>query len=82
MTTRTTPISESEAKAQLHAIAIINSAVSEYHKVLRNQGFDAQEFTSPIFESYKEATNFVGQNMEPKRDHLRYNFQAQVEETA
>ena len=76
MTTRTTNLSEAEAKAQLHTIALLNSALNEYHQVLTDQGFNASLVTDPIWQSYKESVNRIGQNMEPKKDHLRFTSQA------
>lgn len=74
MTTRTTPVTTQEAEQQLKAIALINTGVELLAKTLKEQGYDAKKTVGPIFDSYKESVNTIGQQL--GNDSLRYPFQA------
>lgn len=74
--TRKTPLTADEAEQQLQAIAYINTGVELLAQTLKEQGFDATPVCKPIWESYKESVNHIGQSMEPRNENLRYPHQA------
>jgi hypothetical protein len=74
MTTRVTPVNQQEAEQQLEAIAVINTGVELLARTLTAQGYNAEIVVGPIFDSYKEAVNNIGQQI--GNDKLRFPFQA------
>ena len=72
--TRTTPVNTQEAQQQLDAIALINTGVEQLAATLQAQGFDPNTTVTPIFDSYRELVNEIGQDL--GNDSLRYSFQA------
>jgi|TARA_B100001093_G_C26696697_1_gene957224 hypothetical protein len=72
--TRKSNMTKQEAVEQLNAIALMNTAVNNYYSILQEQGYDAERFAGPVFDSYKESVNFIGQHSEWSK--LRYSSQA------
>ena len=68
--TRTTPVNTQEAQQQLDAIALINTGVEQLAATLQAQGFDPNSTVAPIFDSYRELVNEIGQDL--GNDSLRY----------